>query len=79
MRVLRPIVFPASEIIPLRQAEIAQRSTVGWQFVGDEGIRDEALFLQQIAHQFECGLLVSARLNQDIQHFPFAVDRALST
>jgi hypothetical protein len=40
MGILRPIVFPATEIMPLRQAKIAQRSTVRWQFVGDEGIRE---------------------------------------
>jgi len=38
MRILRPVVLPATEIMPLRQAEIVQRSTVRWQFVGDEGI-----------------------------------------
>ena len=62
--------------MPLRQAEITQRSTVRWQFVGGEGIRDEALFLKQFAHQFECGPLVSPGLNQDIQHFAPAVDSA---
>jgi hypothetical protein len=34
MRILGAIVFPATEIMPLRQAKITPRSTVGWQFVG---------------------------------------------
>jgi hypothetical protein len=53
MGILRPVVLPAPEIMPLRQTQISQRSTVGRQFVGDEGIRDEALFLHQFAHQFQ--------------------------
>ena len=76
MGILGSIVLPATEIMSLRQAKITQRSTVRWQFVGDEGIRDEALFLQQFAHQFERCLLVAAGLNQDIQHFAFAIDSA---
>ncbi len=69
MGILRPVVLPAPEIMPLRQAEIAQSSTVGRQLVSDEGIRDKALSLEQFAHQFERRLLVPVRLNQDIQNF----------
>ncbi len=60
--------------MPLRQAEITQSSTVRWQFVSDDGIRNEALFLQQFAHQFERYPLVSQGLNQDIQHLSLAID-----
>jgi len=74
MRILGAIVLPATKIMPLRQAEIAQRSTVGRQFVSDEGIRDEALFLHQFAHQFERCPLVSPGLNQDIQDFSLTID-----
>ena len=76
MGILRPVVLPAPELMPLRQVEIAQRSAIRWQFVGDEGIRDEALFLQQFAHQLAGCLLVSPGLNQDIQHLTFAIDSA---
>ena len=58
----------------LGEAQIIQSSTVRWQFVGDEGIGDEALFLQQFAHQFQRCFLISPGLNQDIQHFAFAID-----
>jgi hypothetical protein len=71
MGILRPIVFSATEIMPLRQAEITQRSAVRWQFVGDEGIRDEALVFEQLSHQFQCRSLVSPALNQDIQDLAF--------
>ncbi len=76
MRILGAIVLPAACLMPLRQAEIAQSSAIRWQFVGDEGIRDEALFLEQFAHQLQGGLLVSSGLNQDIQHFSLTVDGA---
>ena len=32
------------------------------------------MFLQQLSHQFQRGLLVSPALNQDIQHLSLAVD-----
>jgi hypothetical protein len=73
MRILRPIVFPATEIMLFRQAKVTQRSTVGWQFVGDEGIRDEALVFEQLSHQFQCCSLVSPTLNQDIQYLAFTI------
>jgi hypothetical protein len=73
MRILGSIVLSATKIMVFGKLYLLQCSTVRWQFVGDEGIRDKALFLQQIAHQFERSLLVSARLNQDIQHFTFTI------
>jgi len=75
MRILRPVVLPATKIMVPGKAQILQSSTIRWQFVGDEGIRDEALFLQQFAHQFERCFLISPGLNQDIQHFAFTIDR----
>ena len=59
MRVLSAIVASPSRDVSAIHAEIAQRSTVRWQFIGDEGIRNEALFLQQFAYQFQRRLLVS--------------------
>ena len=58
------------------EAQSLQSSAIRWQFVSDEGIWDKALLFQQSAQQFERRLLVSARLNQDIQHFAFAIDSA---
>jgi hypothetical protein len=76
MRILRPVILPATKIMLLGKAQIIQSSTVRWQFAGDEGIKDKALFLQQFANQFECCCFVSAGLNQDIQHFAFIIDSA---
>ncbi len=74
MLVLGSIVLHATETMSLRQAEIDQRSAIGWQFVGDKGIRDKALFFEKFSHQFERCLLVSPGLNQDIKHFAFTID-----
>ncbi len=52
---------------------MAQRSAVRWQFVGDEGIRDEALVFEQLSHQFQCRSLVAPALNQDIQDLAFTI------
>ena len=76
VRILGSVVLPATKIMALGKAQILQSSTVRWQFVCDNGNRDKALLSQQFAHQFERRLLVSARPNQDIQHFAFAIDSA---
>ena len=47
------IVLPAAEIIVPGRARILQSSTMRWQFVRDEGIRDKTLLFQ-----FEPCLLV---------------------
>ena len=57
------------------KAQILERGTVRWQFVGNDRVRDEALFLQQFAHQSKCSLLVPAGLDQDIKYLSFAIHR----
>ena len=57
-------VTTPAEIMTAGKTEILEGGTVRWQLVGDEGVRHEALFLQQFAYQFERGLLVPAGLDQ---------------
>ncbi len=59
MGIFRPIVLPAAKVMALGKSQVFQGSTVRRQFVGNDGIRNDALFLQQFAHQLEGCLLVS--------------------
>ncbi len=79
------VTSTASDVFGVH-AEISQRSPVGWEFISHHLVGCIALLLQQFAHQFECGIFVLARLNQNIEHLalaiygspqihPFAVDR----
>ena len=75
MRDLRTVVrAPARHMAP-RQPEVTKRRAIGSQLVGDDGIRDEALFFQQFAYQFQRRLLVAPRLDQDLEHLAFVVHR----
>jgi len=49
---------------------------MGAQFIGHNNIWSKALFLQQCAHQFQGGLLVPARLNQNFQNLSFIINSA---
>jgi hypothetical protein len=57
-------------------AEISKGGAIRWQFVSHNGIRRVSLLLQQFAHQLHCSFPVSTCLDQDIENFAFAVDRA---
>ena len=57
-------------------SEIAQRGTIGWQFVRHHCGWSEALCPEQFAHQFQCGRLVSSGLDQEIQDLPFTINGA---
>ena len=58
----------------MRDPKIARRGVVGSQIVGDQILWQEAIFLQELAHQFQrCGFIPFG-LDQDIQNFSFAID-----
>jgi len=79
MRIFCPVILPTTKIMVPGKAQILQDSTIRWKFVGDEGIGDEALCLQQFAYQFQRGIFVSPRMIQDIQHFALAIHCAPQT
>ena len=60
VRILDSVVLPSTNVIAPGKAQILQSSTIRWQFVCDNGIRDKPMLVQQSAHQFERRLLVSA-------------------
>ena len=53
MRILGPIVFPSSALMPAFNPKIARRRAIRPQVVRDQPIRNERIFLQKLAHQFQ--------------------------
>jgi hypothetical protein len=62
--------------MPVQEAKVACGSAVRSQIVRDESLRQEAIFLQKLAHQFERRSLIPLALDQDIQNLSFAIDGA---
>jgi len=76
MGVLSAIVFSEASIVRAGEAQLPERRAVGAQLVGDQQLRCEALFLEQLAHQPECRLRVSPTLNEDVENLALVVDGA---
>src|SRR5208283_1507461 len=76
MRILGPIVLPSPALMPAFDAEIEGRCAVGPQIIRDQSIRNDGVFPQKLAHQFQRGVLVAPGLDQHIQNLALAVDGA---
>ncbi len=75
MGILGPVVVSQSAwTVPLLATESFHGSRVGSQSVSDDGLRHEALVLEKFSQQFQCGGLVPALLDQDIEDLAFLVD-----
>src|SRR6266702_7710916 len=75
MRVFGPVVGAQTLLVPPGEPDHLQRRAVGSEFVSDNDGRREALPLQQLSEQLHRGGLVAPRLDHDVEHFAFAVDR----
>ncbi len=49
---------------------------IGTQVVGDESRWREVIFPKELAHQFQCGMLVPLRLDQQVQDLAFSINSA---
>ena len=58
------------------EAQLPESRAVGAQLVGDQQLRCEALFLEQLAHQPECRLRIAPALNEHLENFALMVDGA---
>jgi hypothetical protein len=54
--------------------KIPDRSAVRSHVVGDELLRSEGILLQELAHHFQHGVLISLGLDQHIEDFASGVD-----
>jgi hypothetical protein len=58
----------------LLDAEVAGSSAIRPQVVSDQSIGNEAVFLEQLTHELQCGMLIPFRLDQHIEGYCHVVD-----
>ena len=68
MRVLGPIVSPSPAPVAELDPKNMDRRAVGSQIVGDPSLRNKSTLLEELAHQFQRGVLVSLGLDQHIKN-----------
>ena len=62
--------------MPMLDPKITRGGVIRSQIARHQVLRQEAIFLQELAHQFQrCGL-IPLGLDQDIQNLSFAIDGA---
>jgi hypothetical protein len=68
VRILRPVVTPKPLFMTTGQSERSERGGVGAQPVGDQQFRDEALLLEQLAHQLQRRPTVASALDEHVEN-----------
>src|SRR5512139_2210080 len=76
MRVFSPVVAPSAAPVVLLDAEVAGSGAIRPQVVGNQQVWNEAVLLQQLAHELQRGMLVAFGLDQHIEDLAFGVDGA---
>src|SRR6478609_10997617 len=76
MRILGPIVLAQPLLMARRQSDLGPCRAVRAKLVGQENIGCEALFLEQLAHQFHGCSLVAPSLHEQVENLTFVVNRA---
>ena len=62
--------------MPMGDPKFARGGMVRSQIVGDQSLRQEAIFLQKLAHEFQRCTLVAFRLDQHIEDLALGIDGA---
>ena len=76
MRILGPIVPSQPLLVPSRQSHCGLCRAVRAKLIGHQNIRRKALFLKQLAHQFQGCSLVAPQLHKEVENLAFVVNRA---
>src|SRR5271166_2167851 len=74
MRILSSIVLPSPAFVPPFDPKVPDCGAVRSQVVGDQPLRNEGILLQELAHQFQRGVLVALRLDHHIKDLALGVD-----
>src|SRR3984893_11351551 len=74
MRILCSIVFSQALLMVAGKSEMSEGRAVGAQLVGRHPRRREALFAEQLPHQFDGRRPVSTTLDQDLEDLAIVVD-----
>src|ERR1700751_271518 len=75
MRILRPIVETATDLVPIRDSNFIHRSRIDPKTVGDDDPRS-AVFLHDPLEKFQCCSLVSLRRDHALQDLALVIDGA---
>ena len=76
MRILRSIVAPSAAFMAFCDFKIPGCSSIRSEVICDQLVRGKAIFLQQLAHQFERRPLVPPGLDQHVEDLALGVDGA---
>src|ERR1700720_5004208 len=76
MRILGSVVAPSTSLVALRDPEITGCSPIRSEIIRDELVWDKAVFLQKLAHEFQCRPFVPFRLDQHVEDLALGVDGA---
>jgi hypothetical protein len=76
MRILSPIVRAQALVVASRQSDFGLCRAVRAQLVGHQHIGREALFLEQLPHQFHSCSLITPSLHEQVENLAFVVNRA---
>ena len=74
MRILGAIVLPEPLFMRAGQPQTPERRGVGMQLVGHQQLRDEALLLEQLAHQPQRCSGIAPALNQHVEDLALVID-----
>ena len=74
MRILRSVVAPSAAFMAFCDSKIPGCSSIRSEVICDQLVRGKAIFLQQLAHQFERRPLVPPGLDQHIKNFALGVN-----
>src|SRR5450759_148584 len=73
MRILRSIVAPSTAFMAFCDSKITGCSSVRSEVICDQLVGDKAIFLQQLAHQFERRPLVPPSLDQHVEDLALGI------
>jgi hypothetical protein len=76
MRILRSIVAPSTAFMAFCDSKIPGCSSIRSEVNCDQLVGDKAIFLEQLAHQFERRPLVPPGLDQHIKNFALGIHGA---
>jgi hypothetical protein len=76
MRILRSIVAPSAMLVAFCDSKMTGRSGIRSEIIRDELVWDKAVFLQKLAHEFQCRPFVPFRLDQHVEDLTLGIDGA---
>jgi hypothetical protein len=76
VRILNAVVLAPTALMAGAYPKIMSSGSIRAQIVRDQSIGDEPTFSQELAHQFQRGMLVSLGLDQYVEDLALGVDSA---